>query len=80
MKTHRFLASFRAPIGGISSTIVHESSAKVHGSFGAFLATQQHNLEARKAFLADMTGHDDAEPESLSVEIQGHFIPIYWPQ
>lgn len=77
MKTHRFLASFRAPIGGIPANIVHESSARVHGSFGAFLATQQHNLAARKAFLADMTGHRDAEPESLSVEIQVHFIPIY---
>ena len=65
MKKHRFLASFRA------------SSAKVHGSFGAFLAEQQHNQKARKAFLADMTGHRDAEPESLSVEIQGYFIPIY---
>ena len=77
MKTHRFHASFRAPISGIPATIVHESSARVHGSFGAFLATQQHNQAARKAFLADMTGHSDAEPESLSVEIQGHFIPIY---
>ena len=77
MKTHRFIASFRATIGGIPATIVHESSAHVHGSFGAFLATQQHNLAARKTFLADMTGHRDAEPESLSVEIQGHFIPIY---
>ena len=77
MKTHRFIASFRATIGGIPATIVHESSAHVHGSFGAFLTTQQHNLAARKTFLADMTGHRDAEPESLSVEIQGHFIPIY---
>ena len=77
MKTHRFIASFRAPIGGIPSTIVHESSVRVHGSFGAFLAEQQHNQKARKAFLADMTGHRDAEPESLSVEIQWHFIPIY---
>lgn len=77
MKTHRFLASFRAHIGGIPATIVHESSAKVHGSFGAFLATQQHNQAARKAFLADMTGRADAEPESLSVELQGHYVPIY---
>ena len=38
-------------------------TASIHGSFGAF--------------LADMTGHRDAEPESLSVELQGHFIPIY---
>ena len=66
MKTHRFLASFRATLGGIPATIVHESSASVHGSFGAFLATQQHNQKARKAFLADMTGHRDAagEPEA----------------
>ena len=77
MKTHRFLASFRALVGGIPATIVHESSAHVHGSFGAFLATQQHSMKARQAFIADMTGHRDAEPESLSVEIQGHFIPIY---
>ena len=77
MKTHRFLASFRAPIGGVPATIVHKSSAKVHGSFGAFLDTQQHNLEARKTFLADMTGHSDAEPESLSIELQGHYVPIY---
>ena len=77
MKTHRFLASFRATIGGIPATIVHESSAHVHGSFGAFLATQQHNLAAHKTFLADITGHRDPEPESLSVELQGHFIPIY---
>ena len=77
MKTHRFLASFRAPIGGIPATIVHESSAKVHGSFGAFLAEQQHNQKASRAFLADITGHRDPEPESLSVELQGHFIPIY---
>ena len=77
METHLFLASFRVPIGGIPSTIVHESSAKVHGSFGAFLATQQHNQAARKVFLADMTGRADAEPESLSIELQGYFIPIY---
>ena len=78
MKTHHFLASFRAPVGRIGTgTITTNSLAKVHGSFGAFLATQQHNLNARKAFLADMTGHMDAEPESLSVELQGHFIPIY---
>ena len=77
MKTYRFLASFRAHVGGIPASITHESSAKVHGSFGAFLATQQHNQAARKALLADMTGHRDAEPQSLSVEIQGHFIPIY---
>ncbi len=77
MKTYRFLASFRAPIGGIPATIVHESSAKVHGSFGAFLASQQHNQKARRAFLTDITGHHDAEPESLSVELQGYLIPIY---
>ena len=34
-------------------------------------------IKQLQAFLADMTGHRDAEPESLSVEIQGHFIPIY---
>ena len=77
MKTNRFLASFRAPIGGIPATIVHESSAKVHGSFGAFLATQQHNQKARRAFLADITSHHDPELESLSIELQGYFIPIY---
>ena len=42
-----------------------------------FLASQQHNQKARRAFIADITGHRDAEPESLSVELQGHFIPIY---
>ena len=80
MKTHRFLASFRASSTGGTGVAHHISghySARVHGSFGAFLATQQHNLAARKAFLADMTGHRDAEPESLSVELQGHFILIY---
>ena len=77
MKTHRFLASFRATIGGIPATIVHESSARVHGSFGAFLAAQQHNLKDRKAFLSDLTNHTNPEPESLSVEVAGHFIPIY---
>ena len=65
MKTHRFLASFR--VG--HCFIRCEGSARVHGSFGAFLATQQHNLKARKAFLADMTGRADAEPESLSIEL-----------
>ena len=77
MKTYRFLASFRALVGGIPAAVVHESSAKVHGSFGTFLATQQHSMKARQAFIADMTGQRDPTPESLSVEIQGHFIPIY---
>ena len=77
MKTYKFIAYFSGELRGSPVSYICESSAHVHGSFGAFLATQQHNLEARKAFLADMTGHRDAEPESLSVEIQGHFIPIY---
>ena len=77
MKTHRFLASFRALVGGIPAAVVHESSAKVHGSFGTFLATQQHNQRARRAFLCDLTNHANPEPESLSVEVSGHFIPIY---
>ena len=42
-----------------------------------YLTTQQHNQAARKAFLADMTGRADAEPESLSVELQGNYVPIY---
>ena len=33
--------------------------------------------DLRKAFLADMTGRVDAEPESLSVELQGNYVPIY---
>ena len=77
MKKHRFLASFRSIVGGIPATITHESTARIQGPFNDFLASQQHNQKARKAFLADMTGHRDAEPESLSVEIQGYFIPIY---
>ena len=77
MKTHRFLASFRLTLTGESATVHHESSARVQGSFEAFLAEQLHDGNKRKAFLADMTGHRDAEPESLSVELQGHFIPIY---
>ena len=77
MKKHRFLASFRAHVGGIPATITHESSARIQGPFKDFLATQQHNQKARRAFLADLTGHRDAEPESLSVELQGYLIPIY---
>ena len=77
MKKHRFLASFRASVGGIPATITHESTARIQGPFKDFLASQQHNPAARRAFLADMTGHRDPEPQSLSVEIQGHFIPIY---
>ena len=76
MKKHRFIAMFRtnSPEPGY---VVHESTARVHGKFADFLATQQHNPAARRAFLTDITGHRDAEPESLSVEIQGYFIPIY---
>ena len=77
MKTYKFIAYFSGELRGSPVSYICESSARVHGSFGAFLATQQHNLAARKTFLTDMTGHRDAEPESLSVEIQGHFIPIY---
>lgn len=77
MKTYRFLASFRATLGGTPAAVVHESSARVHGSLGAFLATQQHNPRARRAFLSDLTNHANPEPESLSVEVGGHFIPIY---
>ena len=77
MKTHRFLASFRAHVGGIPATITHESSARIQGPFKDFLATQQHNPDARRAFLADITNHANPEPESLSVEVGGHFIPIY---
>ena len=76
MKTNRFLATFRANTPE-PTNYGGEYFAKVYGSFGAFLATQQHNLAARKAFLADMTGHRDPEPKSLSIELQGHFIPIY---
>ena len=77
MKKHRFLASFRASVGGIPASIAHESTARIQGPFKDFLATQQHNPDARRAFLADITGHHDPEPESLSVELQGYFIPIY---
>ena len=77
MKKHRFLASFRAHVGGIPASITHESTARIQGPFKDFLATQQHNPAARRAFLADITGHHDPEPESLSVELQGYFIPIY---
>lgn len=76
MKTYRFLATFRANTPE-PTNYGGEYTASIHGSFGTFLAEQQHNQRASKAFLADMTGHRDAEPESLSVEIQGHFIPIY---
>lgn len=77
MKTHRFLASFRLTLAGEAATVRHESSAKVQGSFEAFLAEQLYDRNKRKAFLADLTGHRDAEPESLSIELQGYFIPIY---
>ena len=77
MKTYKFLAYFSGELRGSPVSYICEASARVHGSFGAFLATQQHNLAARKAFLADMTGHSDPEPESLSVELQGYLIPIY---
>ena len=63
MKTYRFLASFRLTLAGEPATVHHESSAKVQGSF--------------KAFLADLTGHRDPEPVSLSIELQGYFIPVY---
>ena len=77
MKTHRFLASFCASVGGIPATIAHESTARIQGPFKDFLATQQHNPDTRRAFIADLSGHLDAEPESLSVELQGYFITIY---
>ena len=76
MKTRRFLASFRATVGGHTADIVHESEARIQGSFREFLASQQ-NQQTRLAFLRDLTGHADPEPISLSVKIQGHFIPIY---
>lgn len=77
MKTYRFLAYFRLTLAGESATVRHESSAKVQCSFKAFLAEQLYDRNKRKAFLADMTGRADAEPESLSIELQGYFIPIY---
>ena len=77
MKTYRFLASFRASVGGIPASVTHESTARIQGPFEDFLATQQHNPDARRAFIADLSGHLDPEPESLSVELQGYFIPIY---
>ena len=77
MKTYKFLAYFSGELRGSPVSYICESSARVHGSFGAFLATQQHNLKARKAFLSDLTNHANPEPESLSVEVAGHFIPIY---
>lgn len=77
MKTYRFLASFRSIVGGIPASVTHESTARIQGPFKDFLATQQHNPAARRALLTDITGHLDAEPESLSVELQGYFIPIY---
>lgn len=77
MKTYRFLASFRLTLAGESATVRRESSAKVQGSFRDFLAEQLHDRNKRNAFLADLTGHRDAEPESLSVELQGHYVPIY---
>ena len=77
MKTYRFLASFRLTLTGESATVRHESSAKVQCSFKAFLAEQLHDRNKRKAFLADLTGHRDPEPVSLSIELQGYFIPVY---
>ena len=77
MKTYRFLASFRLTLAGEPATVHHESSAKVQGSFKAFLAEQLHDRNKRKAFLADLTGHRDPEPVSLSIELQGYFIPVY---
>ena len=77
MKKHRFLPSFRAHVSGIPASITHESSARIQGPFKDFLASQQHNQKARRAFLTDITGHHDPEPESLSIELQGYFIPIY---
>ena len=77
MKKHRFLASVRASVGGIPASITHESTARIQGPFEDFLASQQHNQKARRAFLTDITGHHDPEPESLSVELQGYFITIY---
>ena len=76
MKTHRFLAMFRtnSPEPGY---VVHESTARVHGKFADFLATQQHNPAARRAFIADLTGHLDNTPRSLHIELNGHFVPIY---
>ena len=77
MKTYRFLASFRLTLAGESTTVRHESSAKVQGSFEAFLAEQLYDRNKRKAFLADLTGHRDPEPVSLSIELQRYFIPVY---
>ena len=77
MKTYRFLASFRLTLAGESTTVHHKSSAKVQGSFKAFLSDQLHDRNKRKAFLADLTGHRDPEPVSLSIELQGYFIPVY---
>ena len=77
MKTYRFRASFRSTLAGESTTVHHESSAKVQGSFKAFLAEQLHDRNKRKAFLADLTGHRDPEPLALSIELQGYFIPVY---
>jgi hypothetical protein len=77
MKTYRFLASFRSIVGGIPASITHESTARIQGPFKDFLASQQHNPDARRAFIADLSGHLDADPESLSVELQGYLIPIY---
>ena len=77
MKTYRFLASFRASVGGIPATITHESTARIQGPFKDFLATQQHNPAARRAFIADLTGHLDNTPRSLHIELNGHFVPIY---
>ena len=77
MKTYRFIASFRLTLAGESATVRHESSAKVQGSFEAFLAEQLHDRNKRKAVLADLTGHRDTEPVSLSIELQRYFIPVY---
>ena len=77
MKTHRFLASFCAHVGGIPATITHESTARIQGTFKDFLTSQQHNQMARRAFIADLSGHHDNTPISLSIELNGHFVPIY---
>jgi len=66
MKTYRFLASFRALVGGIPAAVVHESSAKVHGSFGHFLATQQHAAPAAHSSATSPTTQTPSPKASLS--------------
>ena len=63
MKKHRFIAMFRtnSPEPGY---VVHESTARVHGKFGTFLATQQHDPAARRAFIADLSGHPVRNPKA----------------